>query len=64
MTTVIINTDTPTGKMLLKQVQQHPSVARIVEEQEDSEEKLYSYQEFKEKLASSLNRRFNAGIIP
>ena len=64
MTTVIINTDTPTGKMLLKQVQQHPRVAIIVEEQEDKAEKRFSYQEFKEKLASSLNKRFNAGIKP
>ena len=61
MTTVIINTDTPAGKMLLQQVKQYPRVARIVEEQE-SNAKRHSYQEFKEKLASSLNKRFNADI--
>ena len=60
MTTVIINTDTPTGKMLLDQVKQHPRVARIIEE--DDAKKRYSYQEFKEKLASSLNERFDANI--
>ena len=59
--TVIINTDTPVGKKLLEQVKQHPGVARIVEDSDDSN-KRYSYQEFKEKLASSLNKRFNAGI--
>ena len=45
-------------------VKKYLKVAKIIEKQEDSEEKLYSYQEFKEKLASSLNRRFNADIIP
>jgi len=61
-TTVEINTDTPTGKMLLQQIKQHPRVARIIEKQEVSRENRYSYQEFKEKLASSLNERFNADI--
>ena len=64
MTTVIINADTPTGKMLLNQVKQHPRVARVVEEQMDNTNKRYSYKEFKEKLASSLNERFNADIKP
>jgi hypothetical protein len=45
-------------------VKKYPKVKRIVEEKKNSEERLYSYQEFKEKLASSLNRRFNAGIKP
>ena len=62
MTTVIINTDTPAGKMLLEHIKQHPSIARVIEEQTYEEKKRYSYQEFKEKLASSLNERFNAGI--
>jgi len=61
MTTVIINTDTPTGKKLLESVKQHPNIARIIEE-DDHTEKRYSYQEFKERFASSLNKRFNADI--
>ena len=61
-TTVEINTDTPTGKMLLQQIKQHPRVARIIEKQEVGAERRHSYQEFKEKLASSLNERFNADI--
>ena len=64
MTTVIINTDTPVGKTLLQQVKQHPDVARIVEEQEDGAKNRYSYQEFKKKLATSLNKRFDAEIEP
>ena len=64
MTTVIINTDTPAGKTLLQQIKQHPHVARIVEEQEDDSKKRHSYQEFKEILATSLNKRFNADIKP
>ena len=63
MTTVVIDTNTPTGKKLLEQVKLHPHVARIVEEQENNT-KRHSYQEFKEKLASSLNKRFNADIEP
>ena len=59
-TTVIINTDTPTGRKLLEQVKQNPHIARIIEE--DDTKRRYSYQEFKEKLASSLNDRFNAEI--
>ena len=62
MTTVIINTETPTGKMLLKQVKQYPHVAKIVEEWEDDIKKRHSYQEFKEALATSLNKRFDASI--
>jgi|GEM_PF-2645494 len=62
MTTVVINTDTPVGKMLLQQVKQFPNVAQIVEGQETETKKRHSYQEFKEKLASSLNERFNADI--
>ncbi len=63
MTTVIINGDTPTGKQLLAQIRQHPRVARIIEENNETiMNKRYSYQEFKEKLASSLNSRFNADI--
>jgi len=57
MTTVIINTDTPTWKMLLEQVKQHPRVVKIIDEGDTN--KRQSYQEFKEKLASSLNEWFN-----
>ena len=62
MTTVIIDTDSAAGKKLLDQVKQHPHVAKIIEEEEGDSKKRYSYQEFKEKFASSLNKRFNADI--
>ena len=62
ITTVIINTNTPVGKKLLEQVKKYPGVARIVEDRSDDLNRRYSYQEFKEKLASSLNDKFNADI--
>jgi len=62
-TTVKINMDAPTGKLSLPQIKQHPHDTRIIDEREvDRTGKRHSYQEFKEKLASSLNKRFNADI--
>ena len=61
--TVETNTDISAGKVPLQQVRQSSHIARIIDEKEiDSAEKRHSYQEFKEKLASSLNKRFNADI--
>ena len=55
--------DTPTEKLSLQQIKQHPHDTRIIDEREvDSTGKRHSYQEFKEKLASSLNKRFDADI--
>ena len=55
--------DAPAEKLSLQQIKQHPHDPRIIDERGgDSEGKRHSYQEFKEKLASSLNKRFNADI--
>ncbi|GHU90945.1 hypothetical protein FACS1894155_09970 [Bacteroidia bacterium] len=63
MTTVIINGDSPAGKQLLDEIRRHPRVARIVDDNSDfTALNRYSYKEFKEKLALSLNERFNAKI--
>ncbi len=64
MTTVIINDKSRTGRRLLKDIEKHPRVAQIVDDEPlpFPEEELISQEEFKEHLEKRAYERLGLKI--
>jgi hypothetical protein len=69
MTTVVIDSKSRTGRKLLRDIEKHPRVARIVDSAPDNtplpipEEELLSLEEFKKHFEKRIYERLGMKII-
>lgn len=67
MTTVFINDKSRTGRKILKYIEQHPRVAQIINERDNTplpvpEDELVSLEEFKTRMETLARERLNLNI--